>query len=112
MTKPSGYLFVFLALLMLSPTISQTPGGTRSDLTAGELESGGTMAIFTVPDVFPGLSASCFPRELRHAPVAVTLCAAVPCTIVVVWRRLTSDGLNGPLPERSLLLTPAFASYL
>ncbi len=111
-TKPSGYLFVLLAILMLSQTISQTMGGTRSDLTPGELESDGATAVLAVLNVFPGLSASCFPKELRHAPVAVTLCAAEAFTIVAVWRRLTSDGLNGPLPERSLLLTPTFASYL
>lgn len=112
MTIPSRSLIVLLAILMLSPAISLMLGGTRPVLSPGGFESGGTTTVLTVLDFLPGLSLSYFPKELRHAPVAAAFCAAVPFTIVVVWRRLTCDGLNGPLPERSLLLTPTFASYL
>jgi hypothetical protein len=112
MTNPSRYLFVLLAIVMLFPTVALMLGGTPPVLSPGELGSGGTTTVLTVLDLPPGLSLSYFPKELRHAPVATVLCAAAPFTIIVVWRRLRCDGLNGPLPERSLLLTPTFASYL
>ena len=81
-------------------------------VASGEFGSGGTIPVLTVLDGLPVLSLSYSPKELRLAPVAAAFSAAVPFTIVVVWRRLTCDGLHGPLPERLLLLTPTFASYL
>jgi hypothetical protein len=112
MTVPSRSLLVLLALLMLAPTVSLTLGGTRPVLAPGGFESGETPTVLTVLGCLPDLSPSYFPKEPRHAPVAAAFWAAVSLTIVVVWRRLTCDGLNGPFTERSLLLTPTFASYL
>jgi len=112
MSNPSRHLSVLLAAVLLFSSISPTLRTTPFLFSADSRGSDDTTAVLTVLDLAPGLSLNLLSREQRQAPVAASLCAALPFTIVVAWRRLTCDGRNGPLPERALLLTPTFASYL